>query len=50
MSDSIADLGGLKLIDLSVPLEDAAVSEPARAGAVRWRERGGVTRASRRLR
>ncbi len=30
MSDSIADLGGLKLIDLSVPLEDAAVSEPVR--------------------
>ena len=28
MSDSVADLGGLKLIDLSVPLEDAAVSEP----------------------
>ena len=28
MSDSIGDLGGLELIDLSVPLEDAAVSEP----------------------
>ncbi|MEC7556488.1 MAG: cyclase family protein [Planctomycetota bacterium] len=28
MSDSIAELGRMKLIDLSVPLEDGAVSEP----------------------
>ena len=28
MSDSVGDLGALELIDLSVPLEDAAVSEP----------------------
>jgi|GEM_PF-3276017 hypothetical protein len=35
MSDSVADLGGLKLIDLSVPLEDAVVSEPVRA-SVGW--------------
>ena len=28
MSDSVDSLGSLELIDLSVPLEDAAVSEP----------------------
>jgi hypothetical protein len=49
MSDSVANLGGLKLIDLSVPLEDVAVSGLVPCGGVGVRG-SGVTRASRRLR